>query len=202
MPYPSYYPSLNLVLVTPPAVELLTVDEVKKYLRLQAGETSEDAYLTSLIVAAREYCENFQNRAYITQTWELSFYYWPSWEIEIPRGNLQKIDLITYKDSWGQTYTLTEGFHYVVTTRGVLGRISPPYAKFWPPFTPWPLDAVVIRFTCGYGDATSAVPVKVLQAMKMLISHWYENREATGSASKEVEFAVSALLWPDRVVPF
>jgi len=171
----------------------------------QVGDTGEDAYLSAIITAAREYCEGFQNRAYITQSWELSFDYWPHCTIiDIPRGNLQTIDSISYKDSLGNVTTLTENTHFLVSNRGILGRISPPYAKFWPPFVPFPLDAIVIEFTCGYGDSPSDVPAKVIQAMKLLVSHWYENRVPlieTAKPPKELEFTLSALLWQDRVVP-
>lgn len=53
---------MNLVLKTPPAHEPLEIQEVKDYLRLDdVTDTSEDDYLRSLIIAAREYCEGFQN---------------------------------------------------------------------------------------------------------------------------------------------
>lgn len=47
------------------------------------------------------------------------------------------------------------------------------------------------------------VPETVIQAMLLLIGHWYRNREAadTGGVSKEIEFAVKNLLWLDKVVP-
>lgn len=196
---------MNLVLTTPPVNEPLEVADVKTYLRLDdVTDTSEDDYLSALITAAREYCEGFQNRAYITQTWQMSFDYWPSRVIELPRGNLQTVDRVTYKNSAGIETTLSETQHYVVSTRGVSGRLSPTYAQHWPSFVPFPLDAVVIEFTCGYGDTAETVPQKVKQAMKLLISHWYENRTPlsdTGKAPGEIAFAVSALLWMDRIAP-
>lgn len=167
---------------------------------LNQGYTAEDVYLTSLITAAREYCEDYQSRAYITQSWELAlpcFYQ----EIEIPKGNLQTVDSITYKDSLGVTITLTANTDYVTSIRGIVGRVVPAYGKIWPWFTPFPLDAVVVTFTCGYGTATD-VPEKVIQAMKLLISHWFTNRVPVlvGSISKDLEFTLSALLWMDRLV--
>ena len=168
---------------------------------LNQGYTSEDIYLTSLITAAREYCEEYQNRCYITQTLELALPYFPH-EIEIPKGNLQTVDSITYKDSAGATTTLTADTDYVTSIRGILGRVVPVYGKIWPWFTPFPLDAVVVTFTCGYGAAAD-VPEKVIQAMKLLISHWFVNRvpidQAQGNA-KEISFTLSALLWMDRLV--
>lgn len=196
---------MNLSLSSPPAVEPVTIQEVKEYLRLDdVTDPSEDAYLDALITAAREYCEAFQNRAYITQTWQMSFDYWPGYIIDIPRGNLQSINSVSYKNSDGVVTTLAETKEYVVSKSGVLGRISPPYAQPWPPFIPFPLDAVVIEFTCGYGDTADSVPQRVKQAIKLLVSHWYENRTPlsdTGQAPGEIGFSVSALLWQDRIAP-
>jgi len=51
----------------------------------------EDDLITALIVAAREYAEGFQNRAYITQTWQLWLDDWPGRDyIEIPLPPLQE----------------------------------------------------------------------------------------------------------------
>jgi len=168
---------------------------------LNQGYSDEDTYLTSLITAAREYCEEYQNRAYITQTWELGLDEFPD-EIEIPKGKLQTIDSIKYTDSDNVTTTLA-ATEYVVSTRGILGRVVPAYSKTFPSFVESPLDAVIVTFTCGYGDDASDVPEKVKQAIKLLISHWFTNRtpiDNTRNEPKEISFTLSALLWQDRIV--
>lgn len=169
---------------------------------LNQGYTSEDTYLISLITAARQYCEKYQNKAYITQTWEMALPYFPNYKIEVPKGNLQTIDSITYKDSTGVTTTLVANTDYVTSTRGIVGRIVPAYGKTWPTFIPFPLDAVIITFKCGYGNA-SDVPEIVIQAMKLLISHWFENRipiSEIGKEQKEIDFTLTSLLWFDKLV--
>jgi uncharacterized phiE125 gp8 family phage protein len=186
----------NLILKTAPTTEPITLVEAKAYLRVDFSD--DDTYLTSLIVASRKFCEGYQNRAYITQTWELSFDYWPNYIIEIPKGNLQTINSIKYTDYTGTTTTLSNT-EYVVSNRSILGRICPTYGKTWPIFTPYPLDAVVINFTCGY----TTVPETVKQAMYLLVSHWYENRLPLAdkmTVPDELNFAVSALLWQERIV--
>lgn len=170
-------------------------------INILVGDTAENAYITALIVAARKFCENYQNRAYITQAWELSLDYFDNEIIEIPKGRLQTIDSITYKDYTAVTATIPNT-EYVYSTRGILGRLTPAYGKTWPVFTPYPLDAVVITFTCGYGSAAN-VPETVKQAMYLLISHWYENRLPLAdkmTVSDELNFTISALLWQERIV--
>jgi len=193
----------NLYLKTAPTVEPLTNDDVAYHLRLDDTTAEEDAYLDALIIAARKYCERLQNRAYITQTWELSLPCFPDGVIELPMGNLQSVDSIVYTSSDG-TEAIWDPTQYVYSTRGIMGRIAPAYGVSYPSFVPYPLDAVVIEFTCGYGDGATDVPEQIKQAMYYLISHWYENRSPIAekmSVVAELQFTINALLYQDRIFP-
>lgn len=187
---------MGLKLITPPQSEPIALDEAKEYLRI---DDSEDTYVTSLIIGAREYCENFQNRAYINQQWELTLDDFETYEIIIPKPPLQSIDSIKYKDCAGIERVM-QGTDYITDTDSYIGRIMPPYGRPWPIFVPYPANAVRVRFTCGYGDAPK-VPQRVKQAMLLLISHWYENRLPASKVAGEMDFAVTALLSQDRIIP-
>lgn len=168
---------------------------------LNQGFTSEDDYLTALITASREYVESYQNRALITQTYEYTLPDFISNKIELPKGNLQKVDSITYKNSEGTITTLTENTDYIVGLNGVLGYVTPAYNKSWASFTPFPIDAVKITYTCGYGDTSASIPKKTIQAIKLLVSHWYENREPVPTTNnKQLSFTLDALLWQERII--
>lgn len=197
----------TLTLKTPPLSEPITAAQAIEYLHERELVESETKLLETIIKSAREYCENIQHRAYITQTWEMSLDKFPvngfnplleskrSDVIEIPKGSLQSINSIKYTDSAGAEHTLTENVDYIVSKRGLLGKVSPPYGCTWPSTVLYPLDPIVIEFTCGYGDATK-VPSNVIGAMYMLIAYWWENRLAAESSnvSKEVAFSAGALL--------
>lgn len=202
----------NLTLFSPPKVEPISPDEAVSYMRLDTPDATESAYISDCIKAAREYCEDYQHRAYITQTWELTLQQFPTAkndrmnncrqtdEIEIPKGCLQSIDSLTFTDYAGTVSTLVQGENFVVSTRGILGRIAPPYAAIWPTDPLSPLDPIVIRFTCGYGDTADKIPLKVKQAMYMLISYWYDNRPPIGTnIPAELDRAVKSLLNFDRI---
>lgn len=170
---------------------------------LSQGYTDEDVYISNLIKLSRLHCEKFLNRKLITQVWEMSFNNFDDYAISIPFGNLQDIDSIKYTDSDNIEHVLTENTDYIYSSKGILGKICPAYNKTWPVFTPYPLDAVVIEFTCGYGDLASDVPLQIKHAMLLLINHWFSNRIAVDNAlgnAKEVEFTVSNLLWDERIV--
>jgi len=192
---------MALKLITPPASEPITLAEAKPHLRVDI--TDDDTLITNLIIAARQYCEKFQNRAYITQTWELWLDVWPEKDyITIPLPPLQSVVHVKYYGTDDTEYTMDTA-DYFVDTKSEPGRVALAYGKSWPTTTLRPANGVAVQFTAGYGDAASAVPETVKQAMYLLIGHWYENREATlaGTVSREVEFAVHSLLWQERIVP-
>ena len=190
---------MALKLITPPATEPISLTEAKLHLRVDGSD--EDALISSLITAAREYCEAFQNRAYITQVWEITLDAFPRNLMVVPRPPLQSVDSIKYTDSSG-TETTFDAENYIVDTDSEPGRIALAMNALWPTVTLQPINGVRVRFTAGYGDATK-IPLMVKQAILLLIGHWYEHREGvlTGTISKEIEFAVKALLGMERVVP-
>lgn len=164
--------------------------------------TAEDTLLEALITVAREYCENYQNRVYITQTWELILDMWPCGDIiEIPKPPLQSVTSIKHKDTAGveSTWAAT---NYIVDPDSFVGRVALAYGCAWPTTTLYPIAGIRIRFVAGYGITADSVPVRVKQAMLLLIGHLYEYREAgVERALQEIPFGVKALLGLDRVVP-
>jgi uncharacterized phiE125 gp8 family phage protein len=164
--------------------------------------SAEDGLLNTLITTAREYCEGFQNRAYIEQTWQLWMDSWPREDrIQIPLPPLVSVLSIKYYGTDDTEYTLTPT-EYFVDTKSEPGRVVLGYGKSWPIVILRPANGVCIEFVAGYGATASVVPKKVSQAMLLLIGHWFKNREALSETlPKEIEFAVRSLLWLDRVVP-
>jgi uncharacterized phiE125 gp8 family phage protein len=161
--------------------------------------SAEDTLLTNLIKAAREYCEGFQNRAYITQTWDLLLDDWPSGDhIDIPYPPLVSVASVKYYDTASTEATMDSGDYYV-DTYAEPGRIVLGYGESWPSTTLRPANGVIVRFTAGYGAAAS-VPQKVKQAMLMKIE--LDHDFHTPEEAKALLDAIHALLWMDRVYPF
>ena len=189
---------MGLKLVTPPTTEPVSVSEAKEHLRITG--TDEDALITTFIEAAREYCEEYQNKAYITQTWDLSLDEFPDSPYSLPKPPLQSISSIKYYDQDGTEYEFNAS-DYLVDTASVKGRVSLAYGKSWPSVTLQPMNGVIIQFIAGYGEAASDVPERIRNAIKVLIGQIYENREATDIKKHfEVPFAVHALLGLDRIM--
>jgi len=179
--------------IIPVTIEPVTLAEAKQHCRL-SSDTTEDEHVTSLIKSAREYCENYTRRALAGQTLELLLNTFPTGNsIEIPKPPLVSVSSVKYKDSDGVEHTMPTS-DYIVDTDQIFGRVVLGYNKSWPVFTPYPVNPVRIRFEAGYSYVD--FPESIKHAIKLIVGHWYENREAvlTGTVSKEIEIAVKDLL--------
>lgn len=189
----------GLTLVTGPAFEPMSLDQVKLHLKVE--DHADDTLIQSLITSAREYAEIFLARRLITQTWDLTLDEFPgtTCEIKVPYPPLQSVSAITYVDTGGTSQTLATA-NYTVDAASQPGRIYPAYGLLWPA-TRSQRNAVTIRHVVGFGRPAS-VPESVKAAMKLLIGNWYENRESTlsGTIIGEVPMAVQNLLYAHRQV--
>lgn len=196
---------MSLKINNEPTVEPISLFEVKDHLRLDHdSHTEDDLIKTTLIPAARHYCENFQNRAYITQTWELWLEAFPSKSyIEIPKPPLQSITSVKYYDTSDSEATFSSSYYFVDTKNQYGGRVVLNYSQSWPSTTLRPANGVCVTFVAGYGDDGYDVPKDFRSAMLLYIGHLYENREAvvtTGLNAVEIPKGVDALLWMERVM--
>lgn len=184
-------------IINPVTTEPITLAEVRQHLRLPEDE-AEDTLLLSMITTARSYCEHYTRRALAEQTLEVYLDRFPSADpIVLPSPPLQSVTEIGFKDSTSEQ-TILSPSDYIVDTDCEPGRILPAVGTNWPVFTPHPASPVRIRFVAGYED----LPVPIRLAMLLLIGHWYENREATGTANSVIDFSVHSLLAPYRVEVF
>ncbi|MDW7659342.1 MAG: head-tail connector protein [Bacillota bacterium] len=184
-------------IITPVETEPVSLAEVRQHLRLPEEQT-EDDLLLGLIRTARAYCENFTRCALAEQTLEMYLDRFPvNSSIMLPYPPLRSVMEIGCKDSAGIEMILPTS-DYIVDTDREPGRVMPGFGVSWPVFTPFPAAPIRIRFVAGY----AVLPEPIRQAMLLLVGHWYENREATGTAKDQTAFSVHALLSPYRVEEF
>ena len=182
---------MNLTLVTPPASEPVTVDEVKLHTRID--DDFEEALLQLWIVSARIQAEDFQHRAYITQVRELSFDYFPRLPICLPRSPVQEVTSFKYYD-YQNTETVFSLDNLLIDTDSEPARITLSYGILYPSVTLRAMNAVKIRYTAGYGDSASDVPQTVTEAIMLYCTHRYDNRDAEKPPAEFFN-----MLRPDRV---
>ena len=190
----------GIEVITEPATEPLSLDDAKAHLRFYHEHEAD--LIRSLITAARQYCQTWTGKAFVTQELRLTRDCFPRYGdvIRIPRPPLQTLtpdatytDLgIFYTDVNGDEQEL-DASTYVVDTTAEVGRIGLAYGETWPTDVIDQIGAVKVQYLAGYG-AASAVPKTIKQAMLLLIGHWFVNREAVGNVGGPVEMAVSSLL--------
>ena len=186
-------------LVSAPAVEPVTLANVLVHLREDNG-AQDDLISNSMIPAARRYVEARTWRALVTQTWDFTWRRFPTCrEIAVPMPPLQSVTSVSYYDTDNASQTLSSSKYFVDTSEqpGIIRLIE---TETWPETYYGRPAAVTVRAIVGFGDAGTDVPENYLQAMYLLIGHWYENRESVvvGTTSAVLQQTVDALLALDH----
>ena len=188
----------GLVQTVEPAIEPVSVQDVREYLHADAAD---DPVLQNLIVAARRYAEDTTGRQFIDATWQLTLDGgWGGIEIALDRPPLSSVTSVQYVDTAGDTQTLA-ATEYDVDTNPEPGRIVQAFSKTWPSVRGH-IDDVTITYVAGYGTLATDVPEGLRQMMRLLVGNWFENREATisGTIIAQVPLAVESLLWQHRIL--
>lgn len=202
---------MQVRIVTPPEAEAITLAEAKAHLKVK--HATEDGLITSLIETARQHLEGLTaqdgilGRAIMQQTVEATFDGFPRCGyIDLPRPPLVDVEAVTYLDADGEEQTLDEAL-YTVETGRLVGRIRRRAGASWPVTSADP-DSVTVTYVAGYGavggteeaPVVTGVPRPIVQAMLMLIGHWYTSKTPISVAGRTSEaYAVEALLAPFRI---
>lgn len=162
-----------LRLIAPPAVEPVSLGQFKALLRIAPGDMSRDSTLNLFLRAARHSCERYCRIAIITQTWLWRMDSFPRVsvtynrngfpQLPLPKPPFQSLDWFQYVDTSGTVQTLTRDtsygqnpaspfYGYQMTPGGGImpARLTPPWARPWPPQIMVPANTLV-QFRAGYG---------------------------------------------------
>lgn len=159
---------MPIVLITPPAIEPVTLADLKLQCGLSPVEDTDHVkeqmvaqQLRRYIRGARAMCENFTRRVFVTQTWQLLLDGWPhidrqyhqpgQFSIVVPKPPFQSLSSFTYVDTQGVVQDMA-GWGFQTDPGGETqpARLTPPYLMPWPPIRQIP-NNVAVTFKCGYG---------------------------------------------------
>jgi len=202
---------MRLKLLSAAESEPLSLLEAAQQLRLaddeaQADQLPDKALIEGIIAAAREAVEHESGCQLLPAVYELVGEALPE-TVVLPKSPFIRVEGIEYFDGTGQTtlpkeqYSIVEGAEPMVLH---LQRPADMLAK---------ANSARIRFAAGYGKEVTdgettrivpAVPASAKTAMKLLVTHLYENREAVlvGSTSligTELPMGVQFYINPLRV---
>jgi uncharacterized phiE125 gp8 family phage protein len=166
--------------VTQPTTEPLSLTEAKSHLRVLHND--EDDFIRGLISAAREFCETYQNRFYIETIADMYLQAVSACQtIQIPKPPTVSVESITVRYTDGTSAVIPSTEYEVHTENEPACIIFNRDANVDTDSTKELLQVnpYVVRFTGGYGTTPSDVPAMAKHAMKLIIGHYYENREDT-----------------------
>ena len=178
--------------VTAPTAEPLSLADARDHCHVDSFD--HDGMLSAYILAARSHVENICGMALCTQTLGMTMDEFPAFgEIVLPRYPVQSVTSVQYLDTAGVLTTWATS-EWQSDLNGPSPRIAPKSGKSWPTIGD-AFASVQIQFIAGFG-APHDVPPLILQAIRLLVGHWFENREATSSGSlpREIELGVNAML--------
>jgi hypothetical protein len=175
------------------------------------------------------YIDSVQSQTYPPSYYAMPRYATTLWNysqmIKLPKSPVKQVKSMRYIDSTGNAVTLNQDADFVLDRISEPSRIFPKFGQFWPADLYVP-NAVEITFTAGYDpnpaatpdeheisatppnqqpDSTVvlAVPQIIRTALRMLVNHWYYNREpVTPGQAMSVPHHVEALLWSQAIVDF
>ncbi|MDN2580241.1 hypothetical protein [Aquibium sp. ELW1220] len=184
---------MAIVVVTAPAVEPVTLNDLKQHVRA-TDFTDDDEILTAKGISARQHVERFIGKPLISTTFELVYDAFPAGEITLPKGPLQSVTSVKYLDATTGLEATMPSDDYAVDTASDPGRIKPGVSG-WPD-TADTVNAVRIRFVAGYGDAPSDVPEPLREAVLQLAAQLYQHRAAAlvGESAASIPFGVGDML--------
>lgn len=160
--------------VTPPALEPVSLEEMKAQLNITSDD--DDVLITGKIKAAREFIERQLGQSLIETEYLITLDSFPRGSIEISGGPIVSVESVKYTAVDGTEATLAPA-DYSVDVASNPARVAVG-ASGWPSLGDG-INRVRVAYLAGYGDAAADVPADLVEAIKMMAAHWYENREAS-----------------------
>jgi len=203
------------------ATNAVSIADFKLFARIDSSDTSENALIESLVFLAQDMAEAYTGRAITQQDLTLlldrlpfysdlklreGIYTAPDLEsnsnfIVLPKPNLVSVTHVKYYNNSNVASTFASSNYYVDTT-SEQGRVVLKTGTSWPTASELRnANAYEIKFRAGYGNAASDVPKPLVQGIKMLALHLYENREiATSMNVNLIPNTVGMLFKPYKVL--
>lgn len=170
----------------------MTTAQQKTFMKFTSS--AEDALITFLIAAARRKAENDTGLQLITATWLLNMDKFPG-VIRIPKPPIQSVTHVKYIDTDGDQQTW-DSDDYQTDLLSRPARIKPAPDESYPSIRSQ-FNAVEVKFVAGFGDASTDVPADIVQAIKIIATHWFLHRQPTitGTINQVVPYQAEMILY-------
>ena len=170
--------SYRLISVAAYGSAAVSTEVAKDFMRVE--HSAEDTLIDTTIEVATRFVEQRAGLALREQTWTLTLDNFPAGPIELPGGTVSAVNSVTYYDQDNQAQTLAPSSYLTLLTLkpAVVETLS---TNVWPT-TYKRRGAVQIEYVTGSGTPEPGL----IQAVKMMAAHLYENREAAISTATPI----------------
>jgi len=177
--------------ITPASTYPVSLTEAKSHLKVDT--TADDTYITSIIKAATQLSEEYTNRFFIDTVIDQTCSDFAQLQT-LFKSKVSAVAHVKYYDSDNSLQTLSATI-YDTQLQYEPSQIQLADDKSFPEITKRN-DAVVARYTVGYGSAASDVPEIIKQAILLTIGNFYQNRNSVviGRIATELPMNVKWLL--------
>lgn len=187
---------MRLAVTSPPATEPVLLAEAKAYVQVTAA--ADDILIDGLIETMCRRVEEEIGRSLITQTRTVTL---DAHQVRpglvLPRGPVQSITSFETYGADGSTTAASASAYYLAGDRVALSE--DPGAPEWPTLDRY-VDAALITYVAGYGDAPADVPAPIRQAIMYAVREAYYQRDryVVGTSVTTLPDQARALLAPYR----
>ena len=169
----------------------VSTTEAKSHLKVDTS--ADDTYIESIIKAATQLTEEYTNRFFINTVIDQTCSSFAELQT-LFKSKVNDVQYVKYYDSDNSLQTLTASIYDKMLSYEP-SQIQLADNQNFPSITKRN-DAVICRYTVGYGSAASDVPEIIKQAILLTIGNFYENRNSviTGKTATELPMNVKWLL--------
>jgi uncharacterized phiE125 gp8 family phage protein len=193
-----YQQEWTLTRLTEPNLEPITTAEAKEHLREQLVDSDNDTYIDGLVATARGWVEDDTGVALVDQVWQLQYQGYSYGEFKLRRYPVIEVQSFVY-DEGGVATTLAASNYELVGRLTKWPKIIPAYGQTWPANN-W-VRPMTIQFRAGYADRSASpsegaekIPKPFKHAIKLIVGHWYENRESVGIIPPDLAVGIRNIL--------
>lgn len=197
----------------------VATSDQKSFMRVDFSD--DDTLIGELIKVAQNNVEAYTGRAITQQTLQLFLDRLPYYRDEylregvytapdlnvspdyivLPKPPVASITHVKYYDNDNNASTFASS-NYYSDTDSSQARVVLKNGSSWPTLTELRQgNAYEIQYVAGYGASASDVPTPIVQAIKLLTTHLYENRElVTSMSANSIPYTIGQLLQPYKVM--
>tara|TARA_R110000824_G_scaffold393486_1_gene592658 strand:+ start:23 stop:601 length:579 start_codon:yes stop_codon:yes gene_type:complete len=170
---------------------VFTTAQAKEFLKVDVS--TDDTLIDNLVLAATESCQIYTNQYFIDT---VVTQYSDNWKefYTLYKSPVSAITHVKYYDTDDHLTTLAAS-NYILDDVSKPARIGVSVTGTLPSLADR-INAVEVKYTVGYGTASTDVPEGIRTAIILTVGNWYENRQTviTGRTATELPLSSQYLL--------